>query len=123
MADQRQHGRKYDRRPDAANRGNLTSESRDTREASLNAPMHPDQFTDSPRQAAAIGGMMRLADAAREAGMTPYLFQRACELQQIPITLQRAGRLYFVRAEELNAWLRPARTRPAPPAAACRPVQ
>jgi hypothetical protein len=86
--------------------------------------MHPDQFTNIPRQAAAFGGMMRLADAAREAGMTEHLLRRACELQQIPVTLQRAGRLYFVRAEELKAWLRPDRTRPAPPpAAACRPLQ
>lgn len=53
-------------------------------------------------------GLWRLAAAAKRAGLSPELFTKACERGEIPVNLVRLGeRLVFVRAAELEAWLKP----------------
>lgn len=70
------------------------------------------QALDTPPQAT---GLLRLAAAARLAGLTPDAMRAALARQEIPISRVQLGKLTFVKAAELHTWL----TAPTPaPAAA-----
>lgn len=51
----------------------------------------------------------RLAYAAQLAGLTPELFLSACQLGQIPVSVNRLGKrgLWYVHGAELMAFLGP----------------
>ena len=64
-------------------------------------------------------GLLRLATAARMAGLTPDAMRAALTRQEIPISRVRLGRLTFVKAAELHSWLTaPTPATPATPATA-----
>ena len=52
-------------------------------------------------------GLWRLGHAARLAGLTPEAFEAGAKAGTIPVRVERIGpRLAYVRAEELNRWLK-----------------
>jgi hypothetical protein len=61
-------------------------------------------------------GLLRLAAAARLAGLTTDVFRAALARGDIPLLSIRIGNLTFVRATALEAWLNPAPT-PSPASA------
>jgi hypothetical protein len=56
-------------------------------------------------------GLLRLAAAARLAGLTPDILRAALRRGDAPLTPVQLGHLTFVKAAELNQWLSSA---PAP---------
>lgn len=56
-------------------------------------------------------GLLRLAAAARIAGLTPRAMARALASRDCPVAVVQIGKLQHVRAAELNTWLTAA---PAP---------
>ena len=52
-------------------------------------------------------GLIRIPVAAERIGISAYQFSEALLSREIPISLVRLGRFYFVRASELEQWLAP----------------
>ena len=52
-------------------------------------------------------GLIRIPAAAERIGISAYQFSEALLSREIPISVVRLGRFYFVRASELNQWLAP----------------
>lgn len=50
-------------------------------------------------------GLLRLAAAARMAGLTPEAMRAALARNEIPISPVRLGKLTFLRASDLHLWL------------------
>jgi len=75
--------------------------------------MNDPQF-NGPMPHTARGGMLRLAAAAKLAGLSRHTLLRGCELGSIPVRAERVGGVYLVRADELAAWLAPQSTPGAP---------
>lgn len=58
------------------------------------------------------GGLLRLAAAARKAGLSTSMLRYAMRSGAIPLTPIAVGSIIHVRASELNAWLNPPTTNP-----------
>src|SRR5690348_1860793 len=56
-----------------------------------------------PRDSA---GWIRLAAAAKKAGMSPDMLARGCQAGDVPVTLRQIGpRLRFVNGAQFDAWI------------------
>lgn len=61
----------------------------------------------TPQNPANSTGLIRLSDAARIVGVTPYVFAGALLDREIPLNIVRLGKTHFVRSAELHEWLAP----------------